>query len=420
MKSQFCSEFARGRCSGCTALHMPYPEQLTAKEQFVRDTLVKVINSDVKVLPIAASPLNMAYRTSAKLCLHEERGLPPTVGLYYLGTKEVTPITSCPAQTTGINKLVATLFQHRRRLPAPFYNHKGRGFQRGKLKFLTVRAGPDSGPHGSESHALVVSHTGVPRRDLVSWLHHSGLGGVCAYESLLTPRDGQATIGRHKAHLSGPVHFPLRFGQHTFELPPTSFFQANHSLSPTLITLATQFECQESASPKTQQHKIGDLLLDLYGGFGAYTFTVMPRFHQAIIVDGNSDAIADATRMAASLKLGHISAVSAYCEDYMESMPSDLASRVTHMIVNPPRGGLSRRATLALRDGAFSAARALNYVSCNPETLARDLELLTTPNLGQHNDGLDWRLVSVQAVDMFPQTEHVEVVAKLVRSDQSY
>ncbi len=419
MKSQFCSVFARGRCSGCTALHMPYPEQLSAKEQFVRDTLAKVISAEVKVLPIAASPLNMTYRTSAKLCLHEERGSGPTVGLYYLGTKEVTPITSCPAQTTGINKLVATLFQNRRRIPAPFYNHKGRGFQRGKLKFLTVRAGPGSGLNGSESHALIVSHTGVPRRDLMSWLQHSGLGDVCAYESLLTPRDGQATVGSHKAHLSGPAYFPLRIGQHTFQLPPTSFFQANHSLSPTLIDLATKFEYQGAAANKTLQHKTGDVLLDLYGGFGAYSFTVAPRFHQAIIVDGNSDAIAAATRMAANLKLGHISAFSAYCEDYMENMAHELASRVTHIIVNPPRGGLSRRALMALSQGRFSAARSLNYVSCSPEALARDLELLVAPQSGPNNAGAGWRLVSVQAVDMFPQTEHVEVVAKLVRSDQS-
>ncbi len=388
--SQLCERFRRRQCTGCTRLHEPYEAQLEAKRAFVanclhsRPELVKV-----PVAPTAASPMPMGYRSSVKLCLHEDSLGHKAVGLYYVGTKVVVDLGRCPAQEKSINRLVEKMMAVRGKIPARFYNHKGRSFQRGKLKFLTVRSAPESGEFG-----MIITHTGVPREALVGWIKAATLGRVAVYESELHPNDGDQVVGRRVSHLTGPETFKFPLGGKTFELTPGAFFQANFSLSGGLVAAATAFTGE------------GDVLLDLYGGFGAYTFATEKRFKKAIIVDGNDEAIAAAKRGAKSFGIEHVEAHATMCETFFEkSLTAAERKRVTHVIANPPRSGLSRKIVAELSREKLPALREIHYVSCNPDALARDLAVLVKQGFVVEN---------VKPFDMFPQTEHVEAVARLV------
>jgi 23S rRNA (uracil1939-C5)-methyltransferase len=111
--------------------------------------------------------------------------------------------------------------------------------------------------------------------------------------------------------------------------------------------------------------------------------------------------------MAKAAGLAQLEAHASTCERFLaDTLSAEDAARVTHVIVNPPRGGLSAKVRGALGTAAFPQLRELRYVSCNPQTLARDLAALITQGLV---------LVDAQPFDMFPQTEHVEVVASLRR-----
>ena len=388
---QFCELFRRRQCTGCTALHIPYAEQLADKRNFVAQCHAP---NRAVVAPTVPSPQPMGYRTSVKYCLHEDSLGRKVYGLYQLGTKIVVGIRRCPAQAHSVNRLAEKLFGLPGKIPAKFYNHKGRGFQKGKLKFLTVRAAPSPGG-GPDRLAVIFSHTGVPRESLIRWLKGLGLGGLCAYESLLTPRDGDLVVGRSVTHLSGPKDFPLTIGGHTFNLAPTAFFQANYGLSEALVTAATAFS------------KDGDTLLDLYGGFGAYAFKVARRFKKIIVVDGNDAAAAAAKRAADEAGIKHLIAKAAMCERFLADMSADDKVKVTHVIVNPPRGGLSQQVVQALSREAMPNLSELHYVSCNPETQARDLAALSR---------LGFAVAKITPFDMFPQTEHIEAMARLVRT----
>jgi len=391
MADQYCRYFDRRQCTGCTRLHEPYAQQLVSKGAAVRAELASVLG-DVVPLPVVASPEPMGYRASVKLCLHEDRDRKRAIGLYRFGSKEVVNIAGCPAQTPGVNRLIAQLFARDVRLPAPFFNHRGRSFQRGRLKFVVIRCAP--GPSlRSDAHGIILSHTGVSREALVKWLHQAKLAHLCAYESKLSPRDGDLPVGYHIEHLSGPPHFAFALAGHVHQLSPAAFFQANNSLAAKLVAAATGFETD------------GDGLLDLYGGFGAYAVVVARRFRQLTVVDGNGAAIAAARRMAATQSLGHLQAVEALCETFLEErLKFEDAARVTHVIVNPPRNGLSPRVVCRLGPAYLPNLRELHYVSCNPVTLARDLAALKPLGL---------TVRQIQPFDMFAQTDHVEVVARL-------
>lgn len=375
---------------------MPYAAQLDGKAGYVRDCLDEAMPAAALskiVAPTTPSPLPMGYRSSIKLCLHEDSLGRKAIGLYKLGTHIVVNLKNCPAQTPVVNRVAQKLFALPGKIPARFYNHKGRSFQPGKIKFVTIRSAPAHGDRPA-SVALIISHTGVPRTDLVAWLKAVGLGTLCAYESGLGPKDGDLVVGSHCEHLHGPKHFAFALAGRTFQLAPTAFFQANYSLSDGLIKAATAFK------------NSGDLLLDLYGGFGAYSFQVATRFKSVYVVDGNAAAVDAATRAAQDFALPQVKAFTSYCETFLEKdLPASEAARVTHVIVNPPRGGLSQKVVSRLAKAHLPRLSELHYVSCNPETLARDVKLLAQRG---------FRLESARPFDMFPQTDHVEVVARLV------
>ena len=380
-------------CTGCTRLNETYEAQLAFKQQLVADKLAKPLSLGAERRPIVPSPEPLGYRASVKLCLHEDSLGRWSIGLYKQGTKLVVPIPGCPAHAPGINKLVDKIFALRGKVPAPFYNHKGRSFQRGRLKYLTIRQGGAEGR--LEQQSIIISHTGVDLEAIRDWLKASGLNKLCAYHTTLTPEDADDVLGRQVDHLSGPKHFRMQLGAELYELTPMAFFQANHSLSPDLIAAAGGFEGN------------GDVLLDLYGGFGAYSFPLAGRFKQIYVIDGNEAAITAAQARAEAHGVPQLTAQVSWCENFLEKLPNEVAQRVTHIIVNPPRSGLSHRVVRRLDRRNFPHLKALHYVSCNPETLARDLTAMTAAKMG----GL--RLKSAQPLDMFPQTEHVEVVARL-------
>ncbi len=386
-----CRLFQKGACTGCTRLDVPYARQLEAKEKFVKEQVGTAAAPDA-FRPIVRSPDQLAYRTSVKLCLHEDREGRRAVGLYRGGTRQVVTLGDCPAQVDAINRFTAKLFDRRVRPAARFYDHQGRVFQRNRLKFLTIRAAPDAKPTG-EGIGVLIAHTGVERKALSAWLAHAGVKAASAYETKLTKGDGDRLTGRETHHLTGPEYFRFPLAGRVFELSPASFFQANHSLSGKLIDAATAFAAD------------GDLLLDLYGGFGAYALSAAPRFKGVRLVDGNGDAIRSAKGMSESLP--DFKPFAAMCEDYLaRDLTLADKARVTHAIVNPPRGGISPTVVSALAPKNLPLLREIHYVSCNPVTLARDLRALSAQG---------FKVSSVQPFDMFPQTDHVEVVAKLQR-----
>ena len=150
------------------------------------------------------------------------------------------------------------------------------------------------------------------------------------------------------------------------------------------------------------------MLLDLYGGFGAYSLAAAAHFEKVIIVDGNGHAIDAARQTCLRLGITNVTAVHASVEDYLaKRLKADDRQAVTHIIVNPPRTGVSESAREELGRTHFPALEELTYVSCDLPTLSRDLDVITRKGR--------LRLAAVTPFDMFPQTDHIEVVARLSR-----
>jgi 23S rRNA (uracil1939-C5)-methyltransferase len=179
-------------------------------------------------------------------------------------------------------------------------------------------------------------------------------------------------------------------GEHLYHFNAEGFFQINHELLPALVAAAT------ADAPE------GQSAVDLYCGVGLFTLPLARRFARVTGIEANASALAYAERNLSDAQLNNATFERARVGDYLASHAAELAP-TDFLLLDPPRAGAEPEALkgiLALRP------QRITYVSCDPATLARDLKELMPGG---------YQLESIAAFDMFPQTHHVETVAKLKR-----
>ena len=192
---------------------------------------------------------------------------------------------------------------------------------------------------------------------------------------------------------SGQTHYRESVGGREFRVASPSFFQVNTLQSEKLIDVVR--EGLELTGDET--------VLDAYTGVGAFAILLAPHARQVIAVEESAAAVEDARANARGID--NIDFVLGKTEDVLVGMETAPDA----VILDPPRAGCQPG---ALRGLIRLAPRRVVYVSCDPETLARDLKLLCG---GTHPR---YRIQSIQPLDMFPQTHHVECVAVLERAQE--
>ncbi|MCA1669590.1 MAG: methyltransferase domain-containing protein, partial [Thermomicrobia bacterium] len=188
----------------------------------------------------------------------------------------------------------------------------------------------------------------------------------------------------------GPVASTVTVGGEPFVLPAGSFFQTNLALAARLIA---RTESLTTLGP-------GDIAADIYCGAGLFTMFLARRAGQVVAIEVDPAAIAAARETARLWGLSNIAFFAKAAEKAMDLLP-DLALA----LVDPPRSGLDPRVTAAI---IAKRPRQFVYVSCNPVTLARDLQSFI---------GGGYALRTLELFDFFPQTSHVESLAYLTAGD---
>jgi 23S rRNA (uracil1939-C5)-methyltransferase len=369
-----------GPCGGCTWQHIAYPEQLRFKMELV-DRLVRANLPDAPgALPtLAATPLDQpwGYRHKVHFAFGN-RGSMLTMGHYVRGSRRVIPVVECPVHDERGN-----IFAFCARDTFAAAGLCAGGGERGALRSLAIRVGRRT----SELMAtLVVSHdrdrrVRIATRQLLERTRPTSLH-VNVHD-----RDDAFIFGPATRHLSGSARIREEVAGASLLMSPTAFFQTNVEAAELLVRLV--LAAMSSAAR----------VLDLYAGSGLFAIPLAAAGHEVLAVEENRVAVADGE---AALKLN--SAARRRCRFLARRVEAALPSlRYGEAVVlDPPREGCSAS---VLREvfGRLKPRRAV-YVSCNPEALARELPRIC---------GYGYRVVSLQPVDMFPHTAHIETVAVL-------
>jgi 23S rRNA (uracil1939-C5)-methyltransferase len=178
----------------------------------------------------------------------------------------------------------------------------------------------------------------------------------------------------------------------TYRISAGSFFQVNATQTPILVQKALAF-----ASPAPNEH-----VLDGYSGVGLFSMFMTEHAAHVTAIESQPNAVSDARATAALNQIGNITIIEGLLERAISQMTHH-HQHVDVVLVDPPRSGCHPRALQEIKN---LAPRCLVYISCDPATLARDVNQFCTNG---------YRLSIVQPVDMFPNTSHIETVSLIER-----
>ena len=374
-------------CGGCSMTAVPYEKQLAEKHR----RLTELLSSYGEVLPPIGMDAPYHYRnkiTRTFSSAKDEKKRTVTVsGTYAAETRRVIPIETCLIEDEGAQRILHTLNTLCAKMKIPPYDVRT---GHGVLRHAQIRVGAATGEY------LLTLVTGTPqfpgRGNLVTALRRehpeltSVVHNVNSFDTGMILGDERRS-GHPNRVLFGSGSIRDILCGLSFRISPQSFYQVNprgtEILYQTAIALADL--------------RPTDTLLDAYCGIGTIGLAASKYCHRVIGVELNPDAVSDAI---ANAKHNHITNARFYRGDAGKFLleHTDLTPDV--LIMDPPRGG---------SDLPFLGAvckrkpKKVVYISCGPDTLARDLKTLTK----------EYRVETIQPVDMFPMTEHCEVVVLL-------
>jgi 23S rRNA (uracil747-C5)-methyltransferase len=373
-----CSYFDAGLCRSCTRMGQPYAEQLAEKDAHCRELLTPF--GPIEWLEPVASA-EAGYRNKAKMVVGGSTA-EPTLGILD-GRGQGVDLRECGILTPGIQDALPTLAAFLTRAGLEPYDVPNR---RGEAKYVLVTEAPG----GELMVRFVVRGEGsVDRiRTHLDWLLHALPPAVVVSANLL-PEHKAVVEGEREIVLTARETLTMRLGGVALHLRPQSFFQTNTAVAEHLYTQAREWV--DAAAPAS--------VWDLYCGVGGFALTVAAPGRWVTGVETSADAVASARLSAAEAGLDElrfeVGDATAYLGDEYQPDPE-------LVIVNPPRRGIGP--DLAARLDA-SAVRTLVYSSCNPASLAKDLAALPS-----------FAVRRARVLDMFPQTNHLEVITLLERA----
>jgi 23S rRNA (uracil1939-C5)-methyltransferase len=377
-----------GRCGGCRLQHIAYEAQLAFKARQVRECLTRLGAAGAfELRPILAAPQPYGYRNKMEFTV--AGGVDgPRVGLHEAERYDaVLDIERCLLQSDTMNAL---LDEVRRQVRARGLTVWDQASEQGLLRFVTLREGQRTGD------AMVNFVTAAPDVETLGPVAEALRARVPATASVVlnvNAKKAAVAVGTEEHVLLGRDHIAESLGGLRFQVSAGSFFQTNTVQAERLFALVA--EACELAGAET--------VVDLYSGTGAISLGLARRCRQVYGIEVAPAAVADAIRNARANGIENCTFLAGEVRHVLPALVRD-GVRAEVVVADPPRAGFHPKALTALV--ALAPAR-LVYVSCNPATLARDVGDL----LGQ-----GYRLEWVQPVDMFPQTPHIEAVARLRRA----
>jgi 23S rRNA (uracil1939-C5)-methyltransferase len=378
----FCPQ--SGACGGCTWQHLAYPAQLEAKRLFVENTLLHLGRlKQVLVPPTLKAMPQTGYRHKIQIPLQTgPEGL--RCGFYAKQTHDVVPVHECPIQPALGNRIFRAVSELAQEYGYAGYNEHEHC---GQLRHLVMRLTLAS------REALAVLVTAVPELPRLAEFAAELRRRVPELAGVLQNINADKTnviLGREFRLLAGRNHIYETVRGFRYRISAESFFQVNPYQLPALADAVVQ--AAGCAGRET--------VVDLYCGVGTLTLELAGRARLTIGVESARSAIEDAR---ANVLLNNLTGVEFLLADVQEGVRQLQAKgfKPDVVVLDPPRKGCEP--PLLDKLVAWRPKRIV-YVSCNPVTLARDLARLVRG---------PYRVQSVQPIDMFPHTYHVESVATL-------
>lgn len=379
-KKQLCPY--EKKCGGCSYLNLTYEEQLNKKKAYVAGLLKPYVKLDT--IHGMADPFH--YRNKVTCSFGMDMKKHPVAGIYAEKSHKIIPIENCLIEDERASKIIKTMQELFKSFKIKYFD-ENTGY--GLVRHVQIRTGKQSG----EIMVTIVTASPVfPSKQNFCKALKTKHPEITTIIQNVNQRTDSLVLSDKESVLYGKGFIEDELCGKKFKLSSKSFYQVNPVQTELLYGKTVEFAGLTGK----------EIVLDAYCGIGTIGIIAADKAKRVIGVELNKDAVRDAVTNAKRNNVGNISF---YAEDagrFMEKVAAE-GSHVDVVFMDPPRNGSSENFIKALH---ILKPDRIVYVSCGPESLARDLKLITSKG---------YKVTRAECVDMFPMTEHCETICLLSR-----
>ena len=408
----FCPHF--GVCGGCKWQPLPYPMQLQAKRRQVEDQFTRIGHLDLSgavpsedgnpVRPTVPSDKTQYYRNKLEFTFSSRRWLLPgenpeeiapqdRQGLgFHVGRffDKVLDIRECHLQDSPSDAIRNFVREYAINQSLTFFDIRNHD---GFLRNMVVR----SNSAGDVMLTIVFYYEDKPAREGLLNALQANFPQIRSLYYVINSKPNDSISDQQCILFGGEDAIYETMENLRFKIGPKSFYQTNSAQAYKLYSVAREFAALKG----------NEVVYDLYTGTGTIAQFVSAKASKVIGIEYVPEAIEDAKINA---KANGISNCEFFAGDMKDVLTKDFIEahgRPDVIILDPPRAGIHPDVAKVILD---AAPERMVYVSCNPASQARDLQILCG-----EPDAPKYRITAIQPVDMFPQTAHVENVVSLIK-----
>ncbi len=380
-----CSTY--GKCGGCNLRHISYKETLNIKKSIVQNCMYKALNKEIEVNDVIGMENPLHYRNKLQYPMGIDKEGNPVMGVFAVRTHDIIPTEKCYIQNEKCEEIAKDIFGFIKQNKILVYNEKT---LKGTVRHIVIRIGIKT---NEILVTLVVNDNNFNKeKEFIKFItekHPEVKSIVKNYNN----KNTNVILGKKTETIFGDGFIYDILGDYKFKISPLSFYQVNpiqtEILYNTAINLGT-----------TNMENTNGIALDLYCGIGTIGIFASKYFKKLYGIEIVEQAIKDAKENA---KINNVENINFYAGDVEQILPKIIEKeniKPNIVFVDPPRKGLDN---ITINTLLNLEPEKIMYISCNPATLARDINLLQEK----------YELKNVQPVDMFPYTSHVECCSVL-------
>ncbi len=367
------------KCGGCQLQNMTYPEQLRFKQNKVE----RLLKGFCRVEPIIGMESPYHYRNKVQAAFWTDRKGKIISGVYQSGTHHIVGIDSCQIEDETADKIIVAV---RKLLPSFKLTTYNEDTRKGFLRHILVKRG------FATNQIMLVLVTGTPvfpsKNNFVKAILKQ-FPEITTIVQNINSNPTNLVLGDNEKVLFGKGYIEDILCGCRFRISPKSFYQINPIQTEILYNTAIRYA-------KLQGN---ETVLDTYCGIGTIGIVAAKNGAGRVVgVELNGNAVKDAIVNARANSLKNIRFFKGDAGDFMQEVAQE-DEKPEVVFMDPPRAGSSQKFLDAL---IKMSSKKVVYISCNPETLARDLDYLRSNS--------DYSICKIQPVDMFPHTLHIETV----------
>ena len=387
------------KCGGCQLQHASYKEQLRIKSNIIKDCFYKIAGINVNVEPAVTSDNEYGYRNKIQFPIRNTKN-GNVVGFFAENSHRIVEVDSCPIQIDGTKDLIYCFKKFILDSGISCYNEETK---KGLLRHVVAR-----NIGNAISIIVVVNGKVLKHQETLIEILKSKFSEFSLFANENTS-DSNVILGSKYTKIYGSdYYFSEDFGI-KYPVMCQSFMQVNNSVKQKLYSAVLNNACLNENA----------VVIDAYSGAGVMTAMLAKKANKAIGIEIVKEAVESANLLAKENGLeDKMTNICAPCEEVLPDVISkeSLESSEVVVVLDPPRKGCDTNVLNAILK---EKPMRVIYVSCSPQTLARDIGILTnrlvySGNQLVKNEGESiYKIESVTPYDMFPQTKHVETLVCL-------